>query len=331
MSIAKVTKSALIIRFNSIGDIVLTSPVIDALNAHGYEVHYLVKASFKDMLIHDKKIKKVWTLGDHLDEVISELKKESFSVVIDLHNNFRSKKVKRALGAKSLTLAKNRWQLWKLTQTPFKSHREKPIVHRFLDVIKPLGIDVASPKTRMVLDGVSLPSSIELPSEPYLVIAVGAAWHTKRIPVETLIYICQQCQCEHIVLIGDKHDQATAEKIQAQTQRQLVNLTGQLSINQSALVISKAAVVLSGDTGPMHMAAALEVPVVGVFGSTHPALGYTPYYGDSTVTFQLVQNENLQCRPCTKQGKKQCPKGHFKCMLDLDSDEIVNKVNSYFA
>jgi len=326
-----VTKSALIIRFNAIGDIVLTSPVIDALYDNGYEVHYLVKASFKDILVRDNRIKRVWTLDDSLDEVIEALKQISLSVVIDLHNNLRSRQVKSALGIKSLTLVKNRWQLWKLTQTPFKSYKETHIVNRFLDVLAPLGIIVPNPQTRYSANGVFLPTHIVIPDQPYLVIAVGAAWETKRIPQEIILHLCNHVTTRRILLIGGKEDQQIAQYIKTHSERNVIDCTGHLTISQSAFVISKAAVVVSGDTGPLHIAAALKIPVVGIYGSTHPALGYTPYYGIDEVPHHLIQNNNLNCRPCTKQGKNKCPKGHFKCMLELDKTDIVNKVNSYFG
>ncbi len=324
------TKSALIIRFNAIGDIVLTSPVIDALFDNGYEVHYLVKSSFKDVLVHDKKVKTIWSLDDSLEEVIGQLKNVSFSVIIDLHNNLRSRKVKSALKTKTLTLVKKRWQLWKLTQTPFKSYQETHIVRRFLDVITPLGIVVDNPQTRYALDGVSLPSDLLIPREPYLVIAVGAAWETKRIPKETLLHLCENTAASHVMLIGSQQDQSLAQYLKTNAKRDTIDLTGSLTISQSALVISQAKVLVSGDTGPLHIAAALRIPVVAIYGSTHPALGYTPYYGTVGVPHHVIQNENLSCRPCTKQGKKKCPKGHFKCMVELDKTEIVDKVNSYF-
>ena len=148
-------------------------------------------------------------------------------------------------------------------------------MRRFLDVISPLGIVVDNPQTRYALDGVSLPSDLLIPREPYLVIAVGAAWETKRIPKETLLHLCENTAASHVMLIGSQQDQSLAQYLKTNAKRDTIDLTGSLTISQSALVISQAKVLVSGDTGPLHIAAALRIPVVGVYGSTHPCLLYT--------------------------------------------------------
>ncbi len=322
-------KKALVIRFNAIGDLVLTTPVVEALATHGYEVHYLVKEAFSELMEYNPHVHKVWKLKDSLTEVLSKLKNENMDVVIDLHNNLRSRQVKSALKAKNYTLQKDRLRLFLLTKLNINRVKERHIVYRFLDVVKPLGIAVEAPAPQTYIpDTISAHLPYTLPAH-FLVIVVGAAWTTKEIPTEKLLELITRTAYKEVVLIGGPADKEKATLIEQRAQRPMLNMVGALTITESAYVISKAAAIVSGDTGMMHIAASLGVPSVAVYGSTHPVLGYTPFYGKHEAQYHLVQNEELSCRPCTKQGQNQCPKGHFKCMLDLDVDELVSKVDSF--
>ncbi len=325
MSVPLDRKKALIIRFNAIGDIVLTTPVIQALADNNYEVHFLVKAAFAEIVESDAYVTKVWTLKEQLAEVITLLKREDFDLVIDLHNNLRSKRVKSALSKTTCTFSKDRIGYWLLTKLGIHTIQEQHIVERFLSVLAPLGIKVAQPSTRYTIPlDTSLPA--DLP-EKYICIAIGAAWYTKQIPTEKLVNVIEQCNHKNIVLIGGPDDRIAAIEVEARLTHSIINLTGQLTIHQSALVIQRSQVLLAGDTGMMHIAAALDVPVVAVFGSTHPILGYTPYYGKlAKNSYKLIENKSLSCRPCTKQGKDSCPKGHFRCMIDIDPNDIVQAI-----
>lgn len=319
------TKKILVIRFNSIGDIILTSPVTDALHKEDYEVHYVCKTAYAEILNHRPDISKVWELKDSMEELIQQLKNESFDHIVDLHNNLRSKHIKSALRVPAQTLDKSRIDLFLMTQLSIKKKQHPHIVERFLDVIDSL----VESRTQSPLsfykevdyDGLALPAS-------FVCIAVGAAFYTKQIPETLLIKTINQLNLP-VVLIGGPDDEQRAKKIQESCSGKLTNLVGQLSISESAEVIDQSEVLLTGDTGMMHLAAALQKSVVAVFGSTHPFLGYSPYYGDTSTKFEIVQNTNLNCRPCTKQGKDECPKGHFKCMTALKANDLIKKINQF--
>ena len=307
----------------------LTTPVVDALASQGYQVHYLVKSAFAELLEHNPYVHKVWALTDSLTDLLDPLKSEAFDVIIDLHNNLRSGRVKSALKVKSYTFKKDRLRLLMLTKLGINRVKEKHIVYRFMDVLKPLGIAEGEPApTTYIPDTIAQQWLYPLPSH-YLAIAVGAAWKTKQIPTETILEVIKQTQYNEVVLVGGPDDKKIALEIEQGTSSAVLNLTGKLSITESAHVIQQASAVLAGDTGMMHIAASLGTPCVAIYGSTHPVLGYTPFYGKHKPVFHLVQNENLNCRPCTKQGEHQCPRGHFKCMLDLDHKEIVDKIDSF--
>lgn len=322
-----VREKVLVIRFNSIGDIVLTSPVIQCLHDNNYEVHYICKKTYKPLLVHNPHVAQIWTLDENVNPIIENLKKEKYKYVVDLHNNLRSSRVKRALSTKSLTFKKHPIKNILLTQLNIKLYDEAHVVERFLDVIRPIcdNIKTALPQLWLSDKEKSDVDNIELPEE-FLSISVGAAYRNKQIPESKIIQVVNQLDI-HVVLLGGKEDEAKAKRIAAKTDDRVINMTGKLNILQSAELIRRSLAILSGDTGLMHIAAALAKPIVAMYGSTHPTLGYTPYTS-SHVPHYIIQNDQISCRPCTKQGGNSCPKGHFKCMHDIKTEDIIEKIKS---
>lgn len=319
-------KKALIIRFNAIGDIVLTTPVIDALSDAGYEVHYLLKSAYAPIIENHPKVARLWLYGKNQNNLIPALKREEFDYVIDLHNNLRSVLFRIKLGVPARVLKKNRLADLLMVHFNFARKQRPHIVHRFLDVVVPLSGIVQNPEPAFYFPKDGRSSGVKLPSENYICIAVGTAHPTKDIPLEKLLPVIQYSEA-HVILLGGSGDRDRAEALMdAAGRHEISNLTGTLSIDQSAYVLSRSRLLICGDTGLMHIAAALGIPTVSLFGSTHPILGYTPYYSDDAIPRALIQNSSLSCRPCTRQGRSHCPKGHFKCMMDISVDEIAQKV-----
>lgn len=325
MPITKEGRSVLVIRFNSIGDIVLTTPVVECLASNGYRVHYVAKNAFKELLDNDPHVEKVWPLQENLNDLISRIKEFKYDLVVDLHNNVRSKRISQALGVKTFRLDKERIGLFLLTQLGIGKQTRTHIVDRFMEVIRPLSLQSGTYTPRVHLPQNEMKTA-DLPSR-YIAVAVGTAWKTKSIPVSHLKNIIESLDPIPIVLLGGPDDVSKSNEIDTNGSH-IHNRVGQLSITESAEAIKSAQVLLTGDTGMMHIAAALDVPVVAVYGSTHPMLGYTPFYAGET-EHSIIQNEDLSCRPCTKQGKDACPKGHFKCMMDLNTQVIIDELRSY--
>lgn len=317
-------KKVLVIRFNSIGDIVLTSPVAKALCESEFEVHFLVKKVFADLVKPNPNVFKVWELGNNLEDIIKALKQVEFYAIVDLHNTIRSYKVVKSLNCSFVyKFKKPRLKYWMLTNLHLAVKPEAHIVDRFLTVIEPLVGEVKYPQTEFYFsDKLSKEVEDELPTS-FVSIGVGAAFYTKTIPVDKIARVINQTE-KPIVLLGGPNDLENTNQVLKLVEKPVVNLVGKISISESAHVISRSDVLISGDTGMMHIGAALGVRMINIFGSTHPILGYTPHYGNLENKSQIIQVSGLKCRPCTKQGRKDCPKGHFKCMNDVNVDEIVN-------
>ena len=318
----------LIIRFSSIGDIVLTTPVVRCVKQQvpGVEVHFLTKQSFRGMIDTNPYVDKVHVLGGEWEVMIAGLKAEQFDLVIDLHKNLRTLRVKRALKVKSVAFHK--LNVEKFLLTSFLKINRMPDVHivdRCLDTVKHLGV---------VNDGKGLdyfiPEKDEVPQSDlpqshhfgYVGVVIGAALNTKKLPLEKLQELCGAID-HPIILLGGPEDRAEGDLIAAQDNIKIYNACGKFNLNESAWLVKKAKIIVSHDTGLMHIAAAFKKPVLSVWGNTVPAFGMTPYYGDTMVASRLFEVKELSCRPCSKIGYKKCPKGHFKCMNQQNIQAIA--------
>lgn len=317
-------KKVLIIRFSSIGDIVLTTPVIRCIKEQkpGVEIHYLTKKSFKSILENNPHITKIHTIDKDVKEVIAELQKENFDFVVDLHNNIRSMQTKKALGKPSSTFKKLNFKKWVLVNFKIDNMPKVHVVDRYMNTVAQLGIkndnkglDYFIPQKDEVNIS-SLPTSHQ---QGYIGFVIGAKHFTKQLPLEKIISICKKIN-KPIILLGGKEDVARAEAIEKAVGTNIYNACGKYNLNQSASIVKQASKIISHDTGLMHIAAAFKKEIISVWGNTVPSFGFTPYLPDSKS--KIVEVKNLSCRPCSKIGYDKCPKGHFKCMMEIDEKEF---------
>jgi ADP-heptose:LPS heptosyltransferase len=200
------------------------------------------------------------------------------------------------------------------------------VVDRYLETLKPLGITNDGKGLDYFIPKEENPISSILPTHflenGYIAIAVGSRHTTKQLPIDKLIEICKDT-AENFVLLGDKLDKQKAEIIVKSAPNNVFDACGILTLNQSALVIQHAKHLISGDTGLMHIAAALKKSVVSVWGSTVPEFGMYAYFPKGLEHLsKIVQVENLSCRPCSKLGYDVCPNKHFECMNFIDNYEL---------
>ncbi len=314
-------KKILIIRFSSIGDIVLTTPVIRCVKKQfpDAEVHYVTKEVFKNILIHNPYIDKVHTFKEDISELYEPLKAENFDVVIDLHKNLRSLRLKQKLKAKNYSFDK--LNLQKFLAVNFKQINKLPnkhIVDRYFDAVAPLGIKSDGKGLDHFIhqnDRVDVSSLLtDHLQKTFVALVVGGSYFTKKIPLNKLSEICKNSKLP-IIVLGGKEDKPVGDELKKQFP-QLINTCGQYTINQSASIIEQAEWVVSSDTGLMHIAAAYNKKIISMWGNTIPEFGMSPYLPN--LENKILEVKNLSCRPCSKLGYKKCPKGHFKCMNDHD-------------
>lgn len=319
----------LIVRFSSIGDIVLTSPVIRCVKEQvkNSEVHFITKKQFAGILGANPHIDKLYTIGKDISEVSRELKKENYDYVVDLHHNLRSAQIKTLLGKSSGSFRKLNLEKWLLVNLKINTLPEIHIVDRYFKAVETLGVkndgkglDYFIPKTDEV-DVKTLPAEFR---NGYIGFVIGAKHATKQLPAEKIISICRKIN-KPVILLGGKEDAEKGESIRMQlTNGNVFNACGKYDLNQSASLVKQAQKIITHDTGLMHIAAAFQKEIVSVWGNTIPEFGMAPYYGTMGVRNMVAEVKDLSCRPCTKLGYSKCPKRHFKCMQEINEREVVD-------
>lgn len=327
-------KKILIIRFSSIGDIVLTTPVIRCLkNQLGAEIHFLTKRQFLPLLEANPYLSKIFTIEKKVAEVLPDLKKERYDAVVDLHKNLRSWQVRLALKKRVYSFDKLNFEKWLIVNFKINRLPNIHIVDRYLNAVKVLGVkndgkglDYFIPKDYRHLTP-KINTELNTFRPPFIAFAIGAAHQTKRLPLEKSIEICKKANLP-VLLLGGKKEEQEGETIAHSVGPQVINLCGKLTLHESAQIIKTAEKVIVHDTGMMHIAAAFQKEIVVVWGNTIPSFGMAPYFGSSPKGRETrFEIEGLPCRPCSKIGFGQCPKGHFACMNNHDADAIAQSIN----
>lgn len=330
----------LVIRFSSIGDIVLTTPVLRSIRRQypEAEIHFLVKQSFKSVIVNNPNIDVIHTLDKDINETIAGLKCYKFDHIIDLHKNLRTMRVIKALKAPVLSFDKLNFRKWLYVNFKWKVMPDKSIVERYFEGMQPL---------KLKNDGAGLdffiPENLKTKQDDipmghwsgFVGCVIGGSYATKKMPVEKWKQLVAQCPFP-IILLGGPEDRDEGNEIATADSSKVYNACGKFNITESADLVKRAKVVVTNDTGLMHIAAAFKKPIVSLWGNTTPELGMFPYYGFNNLNQNLsplsitMEVKDLSCRPCSKIGYDSCPKKHFKCMNDLDVAQIVSQVEKFW-
>ncbi|MFP4690339.1 MAG: glycosyltransferase family 9 protein [Bacteroidales bacterium] len=326
----------LVIRFSSMGDIVLTTPVLRCLKkipGKQVEVHFITKKMFTSLLFSNPYVDKLFLLDGKLSDLTGQLKKEDYDYIVDLHHNLRSLIVKLHLRKPSGNCRKLNLEKWLKTRLKIDRLPDIHVVDRYfeaaavagtendgqgLDFFFPPGLEVMPP---------GLPGFVH---GDYLAFVIGGKHPTKRLPNEKIISLCEKLPLP-VLLLGGAEDASNGRAIAAACGENVFNACGLFSLPQSAYLVKRSLVVISHDTGLMHIAAVFNKHLISVWGNTVPAFGMVPYMPAHPERSTIVEVEGLSCRPCTKIGYAKCPKGHFDCMNKIDEDLIVWKVWAIMA
>lgn len=330
----------LLIRFSSIGDIVLTTPVLRCIRRQypDAEIHFLVKQSFKAVVAHNPHIDVIHTLDKDLNANIETLKKIGFDYVIDLHRNLRTMRVKRAIDAPALTFDKLNFRKWLYVNFKWNVMPDKSIVDRYFEGMRPLklqndgqGLDYfIAPQQETRQDDIPMGHWAG-----FIACVIGGYYATKKFPVSKWRELAEQSPYP-MILLGGPEDRDEGNEIAAVDPGKVYNACGKFSLNESADLVRRSKVVITNDTGLMHIAAAYKKPVVSLWGNTTPEMGMFPYFGFNNLNQNVAQLsvihevKGLGCRPCSKIGYPSCPKKHFKCMVDIPVGPVIESVKKFW-
>jgi len=322
----------LIIRFSSIGDIVLTTPVIRCLKrqVEEAEVHFLVKKQFQEVVSANPYIDSIHLFEGNLRQTIRNLRKENYHYIIDLHHSLRSAIIKRRTDALSFTFRKLNFRKWLLVRFHLNLLPDLHIVDRYLETVALFDV---------VNDGQGLdyfiPTEGEVPlnrlpenfSNGYVALVVGANHATKRLTTDMIVALCRLIPFP-VLLLGGAGEQDEGERIALDAGSHVWNGCGKYSIAQSASLLRQARIVVTHDTGMMHIAAAFHKIIISIWGNTVPEFGMSPYMPDPRS--MIVEVKNLSCRPCSRIGFERCPRKHFRCILQIPLDDIAQTVSELY-
>ncbi|MBQ1409428.1 MAG: glycosyltransferase family 9 protein [Bacteroidales bacterium] len=324
----------LVTRLSSIGDVVLTTPVLRCLKTQieVCKLHLISKKICCQLLQGNPYIDRIIEYDGGKDQE-SMLREEHYDYIVDLHNNHRTRRLRRQLHVRSLVYRKENFGKFMLVLTKWDIMSGRHVVDRYFDAVKSLGVTNDSKglelsnfplnhlntqtfkHSNIVGRADGTPQTL---NHSYVVIACGAQHETKRIPPEKIAYLANGIE-KSVVLVGDNSDRQRMERVELGDN--VLNLCGMTSLQESAAIVSKADAVVTSDSAMMHVAAAYHRKVIAIWGCTSPRFGFWAY---GTEHIDVVP-QSLRCWPCRRMGTNRCPKGHFNCMINHDYDEI-NKI-----
>jgi lipopolysaccharide heptosyltransferase II len=330
----------LLVRFSSIGDILLTTPLIRALRARHPDarIDALTKARFAPLLSNNAHLDAVLAPaeGESLAALAARLRPAHYTHRLDLHGSLRSRQLRLFLPGRWRGYPKHRLArgFLVLTQRNHYPAGTPPVPERYFEAAD--GLDVRP-------DGgppeFGLSSAAMAEADAYLMeagmsaggrlvaLAPGAAHATKRWPVEHWKALAASllARGRPVVIVGGPEDVDTANEVAAAAPGAAV-AAGRFGLQGTGALLARSSVLVSGDTGVMHMATGVGTPVVALFGPTVEPFGFFPYRAGGTVL-----QRDLACRPCSRMGGPVCPLGHHHCLRQILPEAVQAAVTTLEA
>ena len=315
--------TVLVIRLSSLGDILLTTPLIRSLKDQypSIQIDFLLKEQYKDTLQFNPYLSNIYILNENYDELATIISKNKYDLIIDLQNNFRSHKLTRKTWSKKVRFKKHDFKKMLLVKFKINVLKDLPqIPVRYSNTIRGFnlddkGLDVFIPENKVtnLTEG-----------NNYIGLAPGSRHFTKMWPGYYYIYLCKMLTVNdfNVVLFGGKNDKNVCNEI-SELFPKAINLCNDDDILQTVTDMKRCRAIICNDSGLMHTACAAGVPVVSFFGSTVKEFGFTPYKSKNLI----LENNSLSCRPCSHIGRDKCPKSHFNCMKEITPQMAFKNIN----
>ena len=307
----------LIIQTAFIGDVVLATPIAEALaQLDKTEVHFLVRKGNESLLENNPFIDRVWIWNKqqnkirNLFQLGNEIRNEKFDCVINLQRFASTGFLTWRSGAlKRIGFQENPFSFCFSSKFKHEVNNGLHEVNRNLELLREFVPGDFPP--RLFPSVKNFETVAEFKSKPYVCVAPSSVWFTKQWPKANFIQLVKELSKKHhVFLLGAKSDFDLCEEVRGVDNLNTTNLCGKLSFLESAALMRDAAMNFVNDSAPMHFASAMNAPTTAFFCSTIPEFGFGPLSEFSRI---VEASEELACRPCGLHGKKACPLGHFKC------------------
>ena len=324
----------LIIRLSSIGDIVLSTPLIRVLRNKfpNSQIDFIIKKEFSELLKYNPNLTNLieFNTENGFKELLRlkrQILKENYDLIIDIHNNLRSIFLRMFTGAHVVRINKRVFKRFLLVK--FKINLYKNAIHvvdRYIETLSNFsikndnqGLEIFVPEDTIEIAKNKINFSDK---NLYIAIAPSAKHETKRWLPERFAQLGDKLAEKFkakIILLGGKEDEDRCRFVEEMMVSKPINLCGKTTLLESAAVLSMCKLLVTNDSGLMHIGSAMKTKIVAIFGSTVKEFGFSPYAVEN-----IVIEKNIPCRPCSHIGRNKCPEGHFKCMRDIQVEDVFN-------
>lgn len=328
------SQQILAVRFGSIGDVLLATPLLRAIRARhpGARLTVLTYRRHAPLLLDNPHVDEVigLTPGASLLSIAARVRASRFSYRLDLDGGPRSRLLR--------VLAPGGWQTAPrytvarevLIRTKRNIYPEDiPLAERYFDAAKALDVVPDGGPAEFFLSDDSVAQAEAWLAQaglgqarPFVAFAPGASRATKRWPLEHWVKLVRRVTGTgaDAIVVGGADDTALAADLAVRSSTRTVNAAGALSVQMTGAVLKRSAAVITGQTGAMHMAAAVGTPLVALVGPTVRAFGGYPYNAHRAT----VLERSLSCRPCSRDGSDGCPLGHHFCMREIQPEAVFS-------
>lgn len=338
-------QKTLVLRLSSIGDIVLTSPAIRVLRTaagKNARIDYVVRTDYADLVRSSHHLSFVHEYDTAsgfpgLKALAKQLRAEKYDLVVDLHDSIRTKYLRAACAAKkTVVMDKRKFERWLLVNLKRNAYDDAlSVPERYIETLEEYGItDDGKGLEIFIPDSIQFEASGKIATlklntfEKVIGICPGSKHFTKRWQKEKFAAVAVRAAKElkaKVLLFGGPEEKADCAFVAEEVARQIspsavADLSGELSLLATTAALEFCDVVVTNDSGLMHLAAAKQRSIVAIFGSTVKEFGFAPFGTKSIV----VETNGLDCRPCTHIGKSSCPKGHFRCMEEISTEMVYS-------
>ena len=320
----------LIIRLSSLGDIVLTQPVAASLRQHYPQatIHFITKKIFIPIVESFGCIDQTHIWEDHKSfSKLRKLRRSKFDLVIDLHNKFNTFLIKSLVKGKQTFTYNKKHNLRRKIVKHKTNETISSTVDLYFSTLRKLGIDAKTEYPRLFPEPAENETILKIRQNGKILVGIfpGALHKTKQYPLQQLAkVILNSAEIFQFVLLGSNNEKSLAETLINLSKSNVLNFCGKFSIDELISVINSLDIIITNDSGPMHIAAALKKKQIAIFGATHPILGFAPHNEKA-----IIIKADLDCQPCSLHGSEICPLEHFNCMKDINSDKIIKAINLF--
>ena len=331
----------LIIRLSSIGDILLSTPFIRQTRKKfpAVQIDFVVKQEFHQLISANPHLDKIYQLqSGNLGGLLGALASAEYDYIFDLHGNIRSRLITQRIRSEKISRIKKNKFIQQLF-VKFKINRYdrvKPIPERYLETGLPAGVTDDGGGLEFYWNEKSEETAnkylADLKTDPpavLIAVAPGAGFYTKRWPLEYFIDLMDHIRVEkkaRFIVLGDVNDRKLGQVL-SNRRSWVLDLTGRIDLMEAGAILAQCQMAITNDSGMMHLATAVQTPVLALFGSSVREFGFFPF----RATSHIVENQGLSCRPCSHIGRRKCPEGHFKCMRELTPALVAEQFENFMA